>query len=186
MGQVAAALHAATEEAHGVVADAACPLPSVPVSARQLGGAAHQPHLARLGHLLCHWSIESVLHVHLLLGRHEDTAALAPDPAASGLRVATVALVTAVTRGGGLPRLSRASISTSSRVSLRGLITSDAKSAGKRSAGNPHAPFDVAGVGNGPRGGTAPALDPTLTSEVSRSRLYPNGVSSVEWTVRSE
>src|ERR1019366_911216 len=35
-----------------------------------------------------------------------------------------------------------------SAPSLIGPITLDAKHAGKRSAGNPHAPFDVAGAGN--------------------------------------
>jgi len=64
----------------------------------------------------------------------------------------------------------------------------DAKCAGARSAGNPHATCDVAGAGNGltdrlvrhsqrKRGatdrpilrGTAPALDPTVQNVVTRS-----------------
>jgi len=43
-----------------------------------------------------------------------------------------------------------------------GLITLDVKSAGARSAGNPHATCDVAGVGDGTFYKVyAPALDPT-------------------------
>ncbi len=42
-----------------------------------------------------------------------------------------------------------------------GLITLDAKQAGKRSAVNPHAAFDEAGTGNGATSATAPVLDPT-------------------------
>jgi hypothetical protein len=40
-----------------------------------------------------------------------------------------------------------------------GHITFDAKLTGKRSAGNPHAVFDEAGAGNGPK---APRQAPTL------------------------
>ena len=41
-----------------------------------------------------------------------------------------------------------------------GHINFDAKLTGKRSAGNPHAAFDEAGVGNG-LNSTAPTPDPT-------------------------
>jgi hypothetical protein len=69
---------------------------------------------------------------------------------------------------------------TESRPSRIGPITLDAKCAGKRSAGKPHAAFEAAGIGDGatdnptrarrgkprtqPRGvlrATAPVLDPT-------------------------
>jgi hypothetical protein len=44
-----------------------------------------------------------------------------------------------------------------------GHINFDAKLTGKRSAGNPHAAFDEAGVGNG-LNSTAPTPDPTCES----------------------
>ncbi len=56
-----------------------------------------------------------------------------------------------------------------SGLSAIGPITLDTKCAGKRSAGNPHAAFDEAGVGNGVTQTTAPTLDPTISEEVSLS-----------------
>ncbi len=53
-----------------------------------------------------------------------------------------------------------------------GQISDEAKPSGKRSAGKPHAAFEVAGAGNGIHLRiTAPALDPTVASiaaEVAR------------------
>ena len=121
-----------------------------PVSAGQWGGAAHQPYPARLGHLLCGGPIQSVFLVYPKLGGDQTAAALAAEPEASGLRVDSMALAAGLADGWGLPRLPRAPVSASSRFCSVGLITSDAKSAGQRSAGNPHAPFEVAGVGDGP------------------------------------
>src|SRR5215469_7985817 len=47
-----------------------------------------------------------------------------------------------------------------------GRINLAVKRAGERSAGNRHAPFDVAGAGNGiSHGFTAPVLDPTDVAE---------------------
>src|SRR5713226_5343009 len=43
---------------------------------------------------------------------------------------------------------SAAGVDTESQSSMIGLITFDRKQAGKPSAGNPHAGFDVAGAGN--------------------------------------
>ena len=75
-----------------------------------------------------------------------------------------------------------------SAPSLIGPITLDAKHAGKRSAGNPHAPFDVAGAGNvtmavGPASAKtleyppapevgAPVLDPTDERDVETERWW--------------
>ncbi len=91
-------------------------------------------------------------HEAITSGKRGDqtAAAVAAEPAAQGLRLVAMALAAAVTDGGGLPRLSRAAVPPSSRASSIGPITSDAKSAGKRSVGNLHAPFEVAGVGDGP------------------------------------
>ena len=135
MGPVAAAVYAAAHEAHGVAANAPGHFLAAPVSAGQWGGAAHQPHPARLGHLLCGGPIQSVFLVYLLLGRSRAAAALAAEPEASGLRVDSMALAAGLADGRGLSRLSRAPVSASSRFYSVGPITSDAKSAGKRSAG---------------------------------------------------
>src|SRR5262245_33844852 len=48
-----------------------------------------------------------------------------------------------------------------SKPNAIGHITLDVKPTGERRTGNPCAPFDVAGAGDGPRG-TAPAPDPTV------------------------
>ncbi len=45
------------------------------------------------------------------------------------------------------------------------------KELGKRSAGKPHAAFDVAGAGNGKREFTAPVFDPTLEEPTSVMEL---------------
>ena len=58
-----------------------------------------------------------------------------------------------------------------SRSDMIGLINLDVKSAGKRSAGNPHAAFDVAGVGNG-----------TSLGYRASSRPYP--VILIGWKVQ--
>ena len=108
---------------------------SAPVSAGQWGGAAHQPYSARLGHLLCGGPIQSVFLVYPKLGGDQTAAALAAEPEASGLRVDSMALAAGLADGWGLPRLPRAPVSASSRFCSVGRITSDAKSAGKRSAG---------------------------------------------------
>ena len=111
--------------------------------------------------------------VYLLLGRSRAAAALAAEPEASGLRVDSMALAAGLADGWGLSRLSRAPVSASSRFYSVGPITSDAKSAGKRSAGNPLAPFEVAGVGDGPvvwyRAYPRPYSRPVAAADTCRS-----------------
>ena len=46
---------------------------------------------------------------------------------------------------------------------------------GKRSAGKPHAAFDVAGAGNGKIEFTAPVLDPTVSPDPLQ--IYPTPMS---------
>ncbi len=74
---------------------------------------------------------------------------------------------------------------------LIGPINLDAKCAGKRSAGKPHAAFDEAGVGNGVTQTTAPTLDPTCVQRrlVCSVGVSPTGVrvrSPVAWIVLVE
>jgi hypothetical protein len=58
-----------------------------------------------------------------------------------------------------------------------GRITLDAKRAGKRSAGNPHAAFDEAGTGNGATPATAPVPDPTERGALGNQRPYRDHLS---------
>src|SRR5262245_3299773 len=63
-----------------------------------------------------------------------------------------------------------------SKPNAIGHITLDVKPTGERRTGNPCAPFDVAGAGDGPRG-TAPAPDPTCvqTRQTSTAGGRPAG-----------
>src|SRR5262245_6555793 len=61
-----------------------------------------------------------------------------------------------------------------SKPNAIGHITLDVKPTGERRTGNPCAPFEVAGAGDGPRG-TAPALDPTV------DLLLEDPPVAVEW-----
>src|SRR5712691_8400505 len=88
---------------------------------------------------------------------------------------------------GAVRQLQSSVLHTDSVASLIGPITLAAKHAGERSAGNPHAPFEVAGAGNvtmaaglratvkavghppAPNVG-APVLDPTVHPRRRRSR----------------
>ena len=84
------------------------------------------------------------------LGRDEDAAASAAQPAAQGLRLAPAASRVAVWHAGSLWGLPRAVLRTADRrASSIGLITLGVKRTGKLLAGDPHEQFDVAGVGNG-------------------------------------
>jgi len=62
-----------------------------------------------------------------------------------------------------------------------GLITLDTKGARKRSAGNPHAASEVAGVGNGAHQTAARALEPTPNAELTAQHISsrPLRVSSL-------
>lgn len=89
---------------------------------------------------------------------------------------------------GAVRQLPRPLLQADSVASLIGPITLAAKHAGERSAGNPHAPFEVAGAGNvtmaaglratvktvdqppEPKVG-APVLDPTLDPQAAVPRL---------------
>jgi len=90
------------------------------------------------------------------------------------------------------------SICAESTPSLIGLITPDTKQTGKRSAGKPHAAFDVAGAGNvtmvaGLRSTTkvmelppaptvrAPALDPTLWGRAGNGPNHVSGTAPVPY-----
>lgn len=61
-----------------------------------------------------------------------------------------------------------------------GLITLGTKQAGKRSAGNPHAPFERAGAGNGVTLTTAPVLDPTVIDGAGGDMLSASGSLALE------
>ncbi|GHU11461.1 hypothetical protein FACS189449_02950 [Alphaproteobacteria bacterium] len=62
---------------------------------------------------------------------------------------------------------------TESVAGMIGHINFDAKITGKRSAGNPHAAFDVAGDGNVAISANAPLLDPTCAGGGRPTKPYP-------------
>jgi len=89
--------------------------------------------------------------VHPKLGRDEDSASLGSGVPTSRLRLEAMEPGMAVPHVGtlfGVPRIVRAVV-LSKRSKWIGLLNLDAKCAGARSAGNPHATCDVAGAGNG-------------------------------------
>jgi hypothetical protein len=59
---------------------------------------------------------------------------------------------------------------------LIGHINSDAKTTGKRSAGNPHAAFDEAGAGNSTHNVTAPVPDPTGIQPSENNGTLESGI----------
>ena len=67
---------------------------------------------------------------------------------AQGLRLAEVEEAVAVSAPGLVQQLPGAPATAESTPSTLGRITLDMKRTGKRSAGKPHAAFDVAGAGN--------------------------------------
>ena len=69
-------------------------------------------------------------------------------PESSGRRLGTVGFAGLACHAGAVQRLPRASRSAESLLGATGLINRDVKRTGERSAGNPHATFDVAGAGN--------------------------------------
>jgi hypothetical protein len=88
--------------------------------------------------------------VYPALGREEDSASSGSGVPASGLRLEAMEQGMAVRYAGtlfGVPRILCAVV-LSSRSKLIGLINLEAKCAGARSAGYPHATCDEAGAGN--------------------------------------
>ena len=99
--------------------------------------------------------IRAVLLLHPILGRNEDSASSGPSVPASRLPASRLGLE-AVEPGMalrymgtllGVPRIVSA-IGLGSRSGVIGPISLNAKCAGARSAGNPHATCEVAGAGN--------------------------------------
>jgi hypothetical protein len=99
--------------------------------------------------------IRAVLLLHPILGRNEDSASSGPSVPASRLPASRLGLE-AVEPGMalrymgtllGVPRIVSA-IGLGSRSGGIGPISLDAKCAGARSAGNPHATCEVPGAGN--------------------------------------
>jgi hypothetical protein len=93
--------------------------------------------------------------LHPILGRDEDSAPSGPGVPAPRLRLETVEQGMAVRPTGtllGVPCIA-STVDLGSRSSLIGPITLDVKCAGARSAGNPHATCDVAGLETSSRSG---------------------------------
>jgi hypothetical protein len=82
--------HAHDEEQDGAFTKAQGNLPASAIPACRLGGSLDQPDTTRLGELLCHWQLKSLLFVYPILGGKEDTATLDASPETSGLRLEEV------------------------------------------------------------------------------------------------
>src|SRR5215471_3739103 len=145
-----AAVIAEKQETGGFARQAQGDFPGFSVSASGEGDGEDQSDPTRLGEILRDRPLESVFLVYPALGREEDSASLGSGVPASGLRLEAMEPGMAVRYAGtlfGVPRILRAVV-LSSRSKLIGLINLDAKCAGARSAGNPHATCDAAGAGN--------------------------------------
>ena len=79
---------------------------------------------------------------------HSRVGAVAQSGVGADIRLAEVESTMAVRDNGAIRQLPRPLLHVDSVASLIGLITLAVKHAGERSAGNPHAPFEVAGAGN--------------------------------------
>ena len=82
------------------------------------------------------------------LGGKEGPTSLDACTEPQGLRLEEVESAVAVSAPGLVQQLPGTTATAESAPSTLGLITLGMKRAGKRSAGNPHAAFDVAGAGN--------------------------------------
>ena len=150
-----AAVIAERQETDGLARQAQRDFPGFSVPARGAGDREDQSDPARVGEVLRDRPLESVFLVYPKLGRDEDSASLGSGVPASGLRLEAMEPGMAVRHAEtlfGVPRILRAVV-LSSRSKLIGLINLDAKCAGARSAGNPHATCDAAGAGNRSRFG---------------------------------
>jgi len=145
-----AAVIAERQEADGIAGQAQGDFPGLSVPAGGRGDREDQPDPARLGEVLCHRSRCSVLLLHPILGRKEDTASSGQGVSAPRFRLEAVGQGLAVRQAGtlfGVPR-NVSAVVLASRSGVIGRITLDVNCAGARSAGNPHATCDVAGAGN--------------------------------------
>ena len=168
------------QEADGAAPQAQGDLPAPPLPAARVGGSGHQPDPSGVGALLPDRQLERLFRLREALGGTEGPAARDASPEAYGLRLAEVEYGVGVPGSGSLRRVPGPLLHAApeSEASRRGLITLDAKRTGERSAGNPHAAFEVAGAGDVDRGAglrpgakatdeppdptsNAPALDPT-------------------------
>src|SRR6516164_6528535 len=146
-----AAVIAERQEADGIAQPAQGDLPGFSFPAGGEGDREDQPDPAWLGEVLRDRPLQPVFLVHPKLGRDEDSASLGSGVPTSRLRLEAMEPGMAVPHVGtlfGVPRIVRAVV-LSKRSKWIGLINLDAKCAGARSAGNPHATCDVAGAGNG-------------------------------------
>ena len=146
--EMAAAVHAQAEEAHGVAADASRGLPAIPIPTRGRVVEIINPilrgwvnyfaigHSSRCFQFVQRW-VELKIRRHMMRARKRQ-----------GFGWERWSTQWLYNNPGAVQRLPGASGSAESPLGRIGLITHGAKQTGERSAGNPHAPFDVAGAGN--------------------------------------
>jgi len=97
------------------------------------------------------WGTPASASASLRLGRKEDQAPYGAGPEPERLRLEAVEYAMAVRISAAVQRLQGSVDYAESCPSTIGPITPKVKQTGERSAGNPHAAFDVAGAGNAAR-----------------------------------
>src|SRR5215472_13616175 len=145
-----AAAIAEGQETDGLARQAQRDFPGLSFPAGRRGDRKDKSDFARLGAILCHRPLKSVLLICPLLGRKEDPASSGDGVQASGIRLETMEQGMAVRNARTLFGVSSVlcPVNLGSRSRLKGHITLIANCAGARSAGNPLATCDVAGAGN--------------------------------------
>src|SRR5262249_18365538 len=141
-------IHAEAQETNGTAAEAQERVPPLSIPTRGSGDLSNQPGAARLGQLLRGRTLQRVLQLHPTLGRKEGSAPFDACPETQGLRLDAVEYAVVVRDLEAVQQLPGSSATAESRPSRIGPINLGMKQTGERSAGNPHAAFDVAGTGN--------------------------------------
>lgn len=143
------ASYSEAEEARGAVCQVARGVPAECESAGAGRDRRDQSHPPRLGELLSDRPFEPLFFDGQALGGAEDSAAHDERPAAPRDGLETVEYAVDSWHAWTVQRLpSEAATAAESSSGFIGRLTFDAKTTGERSAGDPHAPFDAAGIGN--------------------------------------
>ncbi len=164
-----AAVCAERQETDGLAAQAQEDIPKLSIAVAERVDRNDQSDSTRLGEVLCDWPFEPLFLAHPKLGGKEDPAPSGQSPTAPRLWMATMEPILAVPDVGTLQGVPRELLAAKdgSRAMRIGLISVDAKCAGARSEGNPHAACEVAGTGNG-------ATDTAKRARRGKPRIQPS------------
>ena len=179
-------VHAKTEEADGAPAEVEGDIPAPHVPTGGAGDRPDQPDSTGMGALRRRGGLPPMLWLHQRLGGKEGAAACDACAEPQGLWLEEVEAAVALWHFAIGSQLSGKSATAESAPSARGPITLHTKHAGKRSAGKPHAAFDVAGAGNvatveGGHAMPSGLTVPTLLKD--RMRLWKQGIRDLVMTL---